>query len=329
MSKIKHNVMKINLIVSGLILFLTQFGIVNLNAQSVVTLTTETSWTCPSGVNTIQIECWGAGGGGGGATSSAGRAGGGGAGGAYVKNTSVAVTPGTTYSISIGAGGTAGTSSSATCNGSTGGNTTATIGSVTITAAGGVGGTGGASATGGIGTGGVGTTTGNAGFSDSFNFAGGNGANGILSTRTGGGGGAGGSNGAGGNASSTDVTGGIAGTGGGNGANGVSATAVGIAGNAPGGGGSGGSGRVHGFGKRRSDFPPRPARRNRDSGHHADYQGDRAAERDVRLCDRTPFTDTGTRQLHDALLTLRRSSEEHCGRNRYARAGQGHQVTGC
>ncbi|GEM_PF-5709062 len=242
MSKIKHNSKKHNFISLGICLLMAVSFSINISAQTVVTLSSETNWTCPTGVNTIQIECWGAGGGGGGATTSAGRAGGGGAGGAYVKNTSVSVTPGTTYSISIGAGGIAGTSSSTTCNGSVGGNTTATIGSVSITAVGGAGGTGGASATAGIGTGAQGTSTGNVGFSDSFNYTGGNGANGILSTRTGGGGGAAGSNGAGGNASATDVTGGIAGTGGGNGANGVAATAVGITGSVPGGGGSGGFG---------------------------------------------------------------------------------------
>ncbi|MEI6555161.1 MAG: alpha/beta hydrolase fold domain-containing protein [Paludibacter sp.] len=242
MSKIKHKSKKIKLIAWGIIMFLTAGLSFNLTAQTVVTLSTGTSWTCPAGVNTIQLECWGAGGGGGGATSAAGRAGGGGAGGSYVKNNSIDVVPGTTYTISIGAGGIAGTSSSTSCNGASGGNTTATIGSVTITAVGGAGGTGGASATGGIGTGGTGSTTGNVGFSESFNYAGGNGVNGILSTRTGGGGGAAGSNGAGGNASSTDVTGGIAGTGGGNGANGITATAVGNAGSVPGGGGSGGFG---------------------------------------------------------------------------------------
>ena len=249
MSKTKHNYKKINFIFSGVFMFLTLCFSVNVTAQTVVTLSTETSWTCPAGVNTIQIECWGAGGGGGGATTSAGRTGGGGAGGAYIKNTSVSVIPGTTYTISIGAGGTAGTSSSTTCNGSVGGNTTATIGSVTLTAVGGAGGTGGASATGGIGTGGTGSAVGNVGFSDAFNYAGGNGATGILSTRTGGGGGAAGSNGPGGNASSTDVTGGIAGTGGGNGANGVTATAVGNAGSVPGGGGSGGFGSAKAGGK--------------------------------------------------------------------------------
>ncbi len=49
------------------------------------TFATSASWTCPPGVNSIIVECWGGGGAGGGATG-APAAGGGGAGGSYVKN---------------------------------------------------------------------------------------------------------------------------------------------------------------------------------------------------------------------------------------------------
>ena len=82
------------------------------------------------------------------------------------------------------------------------------------------------------------------------------------------------------------------------------------------GGGSGGAGRVYGTGERRSDFPARPARRHGNSGHDADHQGQRSAERNVRLCDRAAFAHAGPRQFHDALRAVRRSAEEHRGRDR-------------
>ena len=64
------------------------------------------TWTCPTGVNSIQVECWGAGGAGGSAsTATAGtRSGGGGGAGSYVKKT-IAVLPGTTYNVIVGQGG--------------------------------------------------------------------------------------------------------------------------------------------------------------------------------------------------------------------------------
>ena len=65
------------------------------------------TWTCPTGVNSVQVEAWGAGGGSGGAGAHYASTGGG-AGGSYVKVTSIAVTPGTVYQLTVGAGGTAG-----------------------------------------------------------------------------------------------------------------------------------------------------------------------------------------------------------------------------
>ena len=64
------------------------------------------TWTCPTGVTSIQVECWGAGGAGGSAsTATAGtRSGGGGGAGSYVKKT-IAVLPGTTYNVIVGQGG--------------------------------------------------------------------------------------------------------------------------------------------------------------------------------------------------------------------------------
>ncbi len=43
-------------------------------------------------------------------------------------------------------------------------------------------------------------------------------------------------------------------------------------------------------------------------GHHAHHQGQRAAERNVRLCDRSAFAHAGPRQFHDAL----RASMKKC-----------------
>jgi hypothetical protein len=79
--------------------------------QTVVNFTTPgtTTWTCPTGVNTIQVEAWGGGGGGAGSGSSTNLySGGGGAGGNYVKNTNLSVTPGNTYTIIVGSGGNGG-----------------------------------------------------------------------------------------------------------------------------------------------------------------------------------------------------------------------------
>lgn len=67
-----------------------------LNAQVVITQTTQ--WTVPAGVDTATFELIGAGGSGG------TNGGGGGGGGGYARRTT-AVTPGTTYSIVVGAGG--------------------------------------------------------------------------------------------------------------------------------------------------------------------------------------------------------------------------------
>ncbi len=79
--------------------------------QNVTSLstTTSTTWLCPAGVTSVQVEAWGGGGGGAGSGGSANLyTGGGGAGGNYARNTAVTVVPGTTYTITIGAGGAAG-----------------------------------------------------------------------------------------------------------------------------------------------------------------------------------------------------------------------------
>ena len=84
-------------------------------AQSVVSPydTTTGLWTCPAGITSVQVETWSGGGGGAGASSSTNLyAGGGGAGGNYAKNRAVAVVPGQTYKVTVGAGGAGGSTSS-------------------------------------------------------------------------------------------------------------------------------------------------------------------------------------------------------------------------
>jgi hypothetical protein len=80
------------------LLFVPLFSI----AQTSITFPTTTTWICPAGVTQITIEAWGGGGAGGGATGFP-SAGGGGAGGAYVKNTTLSVTPGSSYNVTVGA----------------------------------------------------------------------------------------------------------------------------------------------------------------------------------------------------------------------------------
>jgi hypothetical protein len=119
----------------------------NANAQTVAPYTTSTTWLCPAGVFSVQVECWGAGGGGGAATaadtSTSNRSGGGGGAGSYVKKT-IAVVPGTTYTVTVGAGGIKGDTSIATGYfGGPGGKSEFSGPSITaITASGGTGGTG-------------------------------------------------------------------------------------------------------------------------------------------------------------------------------------------
>ncbi|MGB8354598.1 MAG: IPTL-CTERM sorting domain-containing protein [Chthoniobacteraceae bacterium] len=97
------------------------FGAGNVQAQTTASFTTSgtQAWLCPSGVTSVQVEAWGAGGGSGGAGANFASTGGG-AGGSYVKVTSVSVTPGTTYQLTVGAAGTAG-AGGASGTGTTGG----------------------------------------------------------------------------------------------------------------------------------------------------------------------------------------------------------------
>lgn len=200
-------------------------------------------WVAPTGVTTADVACWG--GGGGGFDDNTGSNGGAGGGGGAFASSTVAVTPGNTYTVTVASsspnsspttgkfsqfiaddktvlacGGTGGTSASA--NG-VGGTTACSIGDVEF--AGGAGGD--ANTTGDIGGGGGGSA--------GPHGAGGNGANGYLTSFRGGGGGGGN----GGSSATTDAggasTNGGAGGNGGNATNGSPGTS-----NANGGGGGGG-----------------------------------------------------------------------------------------
>lgn len=211
----------------GILFFVFQafFGF----SQSTSTFNATSTWTCPSGVTSVQVDAWGAGGGGGG-TAVNPSSGGGGAGGSYSGGT-FSVVPGTVYTVTVGSAGAAGANTGGT--GGTGGDSwfnTAT----TIIAKGGVGGIGGVTGT----TAGAGATGSSAGNIGTAIWAGGNGSNAAAAT-SGAGGGGGGTTAAGGNASGT--TAGAGGTtGGGAGAAGRTTTGAGTSGSAPGGGGSGG-----------------------------------------------------------------------------------------
>lgn len=157
------------------------------------------SWTVPPGVTNICIEAWG-GGGRGGSGFSSGQPGGGGGGGGYGYQC-FTVSPGTTYNLNIGAGGSSGT-------GNGGSSTFGTL----ITVTGGNSGTAGTSTV--IGTGGVGGSS-----TASFNITGSNGGSGTsINANSGGKGANGGVGGSGpGNTNATANPGTIPGGGGGGG----------------------------------------------------------------------------------------------------------------
>jgi hypothetical protein len=115
----------------------------SLLAQVTVPFTNSGTWTCPTGVTSIKVECWGGGGGGGAANTTTSRAAGGGGGGSYVVNNILAVVPGTVYTVTVGAGGITPSTNSATSYGLPGGKSEFSGGSITpVTASGGTGGGG-------------------------------------------------------------------------------------------------------------------------------------------------------------------------------------------
>ena len=187
------------------------------------TFTGTGSWVCPNGVTQATAECWGGGGTGGPATGNPARAGGG-AGGQYAIKVVTGLTPGTTYTVTVGAASTAQTATVVAGNDSWF-NTSGTVIAK--------GGAGGANATGTSGLGGAGSTT--SGIGDTVR-AGGSGGAGVAAGTSGGGGGGAGSTGTGASGSSgtqggaTSLNGGAGGAGltsgtqyraGGNGAQGL------------------------------------------------------------------------------------------------------------
>lgn len=175
--------------------------------------TSSTTWTVPAGVTCITVELWGAGGGSGGAkgntyvdgfgnTVAYGAGAGGGGGGAFSKTQTITVTPGQVITITVGTGGSAGTTSAT--NGGNGGTSSVLVGSTTYQALGGSGGAGRNSTTSnGVGAGGNGGVAETNGTLYSIMRKGGNGAAGIVNGSFnfgGSGGGAGGSTSDGGNA---------------------------------------------------------------------------------------------------------------------------------
>ncbi|HBX53136.1 MAG: hypothetical protein A2275_02605 [Bacteroidetes bacterium RIFOXYA12_FULL_35_11] len=181
----------------------------------------------PCGVNSITVQCWGGGGGGGGARGNP-SAGGGASGGGY-SSLIIAVTPGDSYTVNVGAGGTGTTAA----GGNGGPSWFGTVGTVYA-----VGGAGGAmtvvNATTAAGAAAV--LAGNIGSIFFYGGAGGTGAAGGASS--GGGGGSAGTASAGNNG--VVMVGGAAVAGGGAGANGRNTSGNGAVGSAPGGGGAGG-----------------------------------------------------------------------------------------
>lgn len=195
-----------------------------------------TSWTAPSDTTLAQVACWG--GGGSGWLGDANGGGAGGGGGAFASST-LSVVGNTSYSITVGAGGTSG------FNGGNGGTSTFNNASVVAPPGG-----GGKSVTTLVGAGGllslaVGTVK----------FAGGNGGQGANGSgnndQGGGGGGAGGPRGTGSTGSNASGTLGGAGGAGSGGFGGTAGTAGNGGGGGTGGtsviGGGGGGGGDNGF----------------------------------------------------------------------------------
>lgn len=207
-----------------IISLLFSLGISQLIFSQSQTFTSSNSFSVPSGVTAVKVECWGGGGAGGGNAVNRSRGGGGGAGGSYVSDI-ISVTSGNVYTVTVG-GTTAGTRGDGAKGQPSWFGSTSTIYAE--------GGNGGSSANNSTVLGGVGSTSLSIG---GTKFAGGNGASGTTS-RSGGGGGGAGSDGAGGNANGTTAGTGTT-VGGGNGGAGSTTERDGNAGANYGGGGAG------------------------------------------------------------------------------------------
>jgi len=203
---------------------------INISHAASQTFDSSGTWTAPAGIYSITVECWGGGGGGGGSTRRQSNGGGGGGGGGYAKSTNISVTPGQSYQVTIGAGGTGGGQGA---NGRDGGSSS--FNNNTVVASGGSGGGVGNATPGTAGAGGTNNT-------GDTTYNGGNGAAGTNPT------GGGGGEGSGSTSNGNDASGstGGSGTDGGDGGNGGASSTNGSAGTIPGGGG-GGAGRGRTF----------------------------------------------------------------------------------
>jgi hypothetical protein len=129
------------LIALGCTVFILLFNRGLVMAQtSPQTFNSSTTWICPAGVTSVDVEMWGGGGGGGGDGAANTAGGGGGGSGAYRKVVNVAVTPGNSYTITVGNGGSGGSSFSG--DGSQGGQSIFIGDNETVKAGGGCGGRG-------------------------------------------------------------------------------------------------------------------------------------------------------------------------------------------
>ena len=203
---------------------------INISHAASQTFNSSGTWTAPAGIYLITVECWGGGGGGGGSTRRQANGGGGGGGGGYAKSTNISVTPGQSYQVTIGAGGTGGGQGA---NGGNGGSSS--FNNNTVVASGGSGGGVGNATPGTAGAGGTNST-------GDTTYNGGNGAAGTNPTGGGGGEGSGSTS----NGNNANGSTGGSGTDGGDGGNGGASNTNGSAGTIPGGGG-GGAGRGRTF----------------------------------------------------------------------------------
>lgn len=189
-----------------------------------------TTWVCPTGVTSLTtVECYGGGGSGGTGDSGSLVGGTGGGGGAYSSSTSYSVTPGSSYTVTVGTGGAQKGPSLA--NGSAGGDSWFESTSGVLAKGGSGGGYTSSTGTGGASGSGVGGTK----------YSGGNGTSNYgVGGGSGGGGGAGNAN-SGSNSSVSPSTGGTGGSAnGGNGGDGSTLVGRAPAGSTFGGGGGGG-----------------------------------------------------------------------------------------
>ena len=72
--------------------------------MTTVTFTSSGTWTAPTGVTSVDCQCWGEGGNGAAAIANV-HSGGGGGGGEFAEETTLAVTAGSVYTFTIGSGG--------------------------------------------------------------------------------------------------------------------------------------------------------------------------------------------------------------------------------